>query len=129
MKINKLDHFVLTVSNVGKTVSFYTTVLDMKKVIFGESRMALKFGAQKINLHPCKNTFTPKAMQPTPGSADFCLLTETPLNAAIAHVQSCGVEIIEGPVERTGTRGKILSFYIRDPDGNLIEIANGVKQN
>ena len=124
MEISKLDHFVLTVRDIEKTVSFYTSVMGMKKEVFGEGRIALKYGNQKINLHEFGNEFEPKASNPIPGSADICFITETPLNEAISHVKSFGVEIIEGPVERTGAIGSILSFYFRDPDNNLIEVAN-----
>ncbi len=123
MKIIKLDHLVLTVKDIKKTVSFYTTVLGMQKEVFGKDRIALKYGNQKINLHLCDGDIQPKAMAPTPGSADLCFVTEDPLHSAIKQIQSCGIEIIEGPVERTGARGKIQSVYCRDPDGNLIEIA------
>ncbi len=123
MKITQLDHLVLTVKDIEKTVMFYTSVLGMKKEVFGEGRVALKYGNQKINLHSCDSNIHPKARKPTPGSADLCFLIDISLNSAIAQVKSFGIEIIEGPVERTGAQGKILSFYFRDPDGNLIEIA------
>lgn len=124
MEISNLDHLVLTVKNIEKTISFYESVLGMKKEMFGQSRMALKYGTQKINLHEAGNEFEPKANKPIPGSADLCFLTNTPLTEAIDHVKKCGVEIIDGPVERTGAKGPILSFYFRDPDKNLIEVAN-----
>lgn len=123
MKITQLDHFVLTVKNIEKTVSFYTSVLGMKKEVFGEGRVALKFGNQKINLHTCDSNIQPSAIKATPGSADLCFLIDSPLSEAMTQVQSYGIEIIAGPVQRTGATGKILSFYLRDPDGNLIEIA------
>ena len=126
MELSKLDHIVLTVSNIEKTISFYVSVMGMKKEVFGQGRVALKYGDQKINLHEFGNEFEPKANKPTPGSADLCFITKTPLNEAMSHVTSCGVEIIEGPVERTGAKGSILSFYFRDPDNNLIEVANEV---
>ncbi len=124
MKISKLDHFVLTVRDIENTISFYTSVMGMKKEVFGPGRVALKYGDQKINLHELGNEFEPKAGNPMPGSVDLCFVTKTPLNEAISHVESFGVDIIEGPVERTGAEGPILSFYFRDPDNNLIEIAN-----
>ena len=124
MKISKLDHFVLTVKDIEKTVSFYTSVMGMKKEVFGQGRVALKYGDQKINLHEFGNEFELKASKPMPGSADLCFVTKTPLNEAISHVKGFGVEIIEGPVERMGAKGSILSFYFRDPDNNLIEVAN-----
>jgi len=126
MELSKLDHIVLTVSNIEKTISFYVSVMGMKKEVFGQGRVALKYGDQKINLHEFGNEFEPKAIKPTPGSADLCFITKTPLNEAMSHVMSCGVEIIEGPVERTGAKGLILSFYFRDPDNNLIEVANEI---
>ena len=124
MEISKLDHLVLTVKDVEKTTSFYVSVMGMQKEVFGNGRVALKCGDQKINLHGFGKEFEPKAYKPTPGSADLCFLTPTPLNDAMAHVKSCGVEIIEGPVDRTGANGPIRSFYFRDPDDNLIEVAN-----
>jgi len=127
MEISTLDHLVLTVKDLAKTRSFYvSTVMGMKKEVFGSGRVALKYGSQKINLHEFGKEFEPKAHEPTPGSADLCFLTPTPLNDAMAHVKSCGVEIIEGPVERTGAKGPIRSFYFRDPAHNLIEVANEI---
>ena len=126
MKISKLDHLVLTVRDVAKTTSFYESVMGMKKEFFGNGRVALKYGDHKINLHESGKEFEPKAHKPTPGSADLCFITQTPLNDAMAHVKRCGVEIIEGPVERTGANGPIRSFYCRDPDHNLIEVANEI---
>jgi len=126
MEISTLDHLVLTVKDLDKTASFYVTVMGMKKEVFGSGRVALKYGSHKINLHEFGKEFEPKAHEPTPGSADLCFLTPTPLNDAMAHVKSCGVEIIEGPVERTGAKGPIRSFYFRDPAHNLIEVANEI---
>ena len=126
MKISKLDHLVLTVTDIEKTASFYVSVLGMVKEVFGDGRIALKCGSQKINLHELGKEFEPKANKPTPGSADLCFITHTPLDDAMAHVKRCGIEIIEGPVERTGTNGPLRSFYFRDPDQNLIEVANEI---
>ena len=124
MKVISIDHTVLTVRDIQATVDFYESTLGMEVEAFGEGRIALKFGTQKINLHQHGNEVEPKAESPTPGSGDLCFVTETPLDTAIAHVQNHGVEIIEGPVQRTGAQGPILSFYFRDPDLNLIEVAN-----
>lgn len=124
MKISKIDHIVLTVKDIDVTIQFYESVMGMVKENFGEGRVALKFGDKKINLHEYGNEFEPKAEKPMPGSEDLCFITETKLEKAIAHVQSKGVGIIEGPVKRTGAVGTILSFYFRDPDGNLIEVSN-----
>jgi len=124
MQISHLDHLVLTVANLDKTIDFYTRVLGMSVVTFGQNRKALVYGSQKINLHELGKEFEPKARQVQAGSADLCFIAETPLPQVIEHLQAQQVEILEGPVERTGAVGKILSVYIRDPDGNLLEIAN-----
>jgi catechol 2,3-dioxygenase-like lactoylglutathione lyase family enzyme len=124
MHINHLDHLVLTVRSIETTCDFYTRVLGMTVVTFGNGRKALQFGTQKINLHEAGREFEPKAQHPTPGSGDLCFITTVPLPAVIAHVQACGVTIIEGPAPRTGAVGEMVSVYLRDPDGNLIEISN-----
>jgi catechol 2,3-dioxygenase-like lactoylglutathione lyase family enzyme len=124
MHLTHLDHLVLTVADIDATIGFYTRVLGMTAVTFGQGRRALQFGPQKINLHRRGHEFEPKALQPTPGSADLCFITDIPLAEVIAHLGDCHVPIVEGPVERTGANGPILSVYLRDPDGNLIEIAN-----
>jgi catechol 2,3-dioxygenase-like lactoylglutathione lyase family enzyme len=124
LQIKQLDHLVLTVKNIRETVNFYVSVLGMARETFGEGRVALKFGRQKINLHEAGKEFEPKAAHPLPGSADLCLVTDTELRVAMAHVQSRGVDILDGPVRRTGANGPMLSFYIRDPDLNLIEISS-----
>ncbi len=126
MKILSLDHLVLTVRNVDASVDFYTNVLGMELCVFGNNRKALSFGAQKINLHQFTREFEPKADSPTPGSADLCFLTRTPMIEVISELQSKQVEIIEGPVQRTGAAGPILSVYFRDPDQNLIEVSNQI---
>lgn len=122
--ITNLDHFVLTVCSIDKTVEFYTTVLDMEKELFGEGRVALKFGSQKINLHQKGKEFEPKAALPTPGSADICLITDIAIEDALSRVKSHDIEIIEGVVSRTGANGPIQSIYFRDPDENLIEVSS-----
>ncbi len=126
MKINAIDHLVLTVKDLAITIEFYRTVLGMEVETFGAGRIALKFASQKINLHQQGKEFEPKAESPTPGSGDLCFITETPLAEAIEQVRKQGVEIIEGPVDKTGAQGAIISFYFRDPDLNLIEVANYV---
>ena len=123
MIIDRLGHLVLTVSDIEATCTFYTEVLGMREVSFGENRKALAFGSQKINLHQAGREFEPKAGKPTPGSADLCFVTSTPLPQVIERLRSRGIEIIEGPVQRAGALGPITSIYIRDPDLNLIEIA------
>ena len=124
MNINRLDHLVLTVNNIEATCSFYKRVLGMEVVVFGGGRKALTFGAQKINLHQKGKEYEPKALKPTPGSGDLCFITSVPISEVIAHLNSCGIEIIEGPVMRTGATGPIISVYFRDPDLNLIEVSN-----
>jgi catechol 2,3-dioxygenase-like lactoylglutathione lyase family enzyme len=124
MKIDRLDHFVLTVADIDASCDFYARVLGMDVVSFGEGRKALAFGIQKINLHQHRHEFEPKAQQPTPGSADFCLITSVPLDQVIDHLNQCGVAIEDGPVMRTGARGPIQSVYFRDPDANLVEVSN-----
>jgi catechol 2,3-dioxygenase-like lactoylglutathione lyase family enzyme len=122
-----LDHLVLTVADIERTLAFYTRVLGVEPITFGAGRRALCFGTQKINLHQAGQELTPRAACPTPGSADLCFLTVAPLDAVAAHLAACNVEIIEGPVERTGATGPILSLYFRDPDGNLIELSRVIE--
>ncbi|TRZ01028.1 hypothetical protein DNTS_034920 [Danionella cerebrum] len=122
--ISHLDHLVLTVRDLNKTTSFYSKVLGMEVVTFKGNRKALSFGEQKFNLHQVGKEFEPKAKTPTPGSADLCLITKTPLTTVAAHLKDCGVNIEEGPVDRTGAVGPISSIYFRDPDDNLIEVSN-----
>lgn len=122
--IDSIDHLVLTVADIDTTCDFYGRVLGMEKAVFAGGRVALSFGRQKINLHPAGNEYDPRAKHPVPGSGDFCLITETPLADVIAHLGASGVEIIEGPVAKTGAQGAITSVYFRDPDENLVEVSN-----
>ncbi|XP_046555879.1 glyoxalase domain-containing protein 5-like [Haliotis rubra] len=122
-KIERLDHFVITVADINKSVDFYTRVLGMEVATF-KGRKALNFGLSKINLHERGKEFEPKASSPTPGSADVCFITHTKLNQVMEHLKNCNVTIMEGPVERTGAIGPITSVYFRDPDDNLIEVCN-----
>lgn len=123
--LEQLDHIVLTVNNIHATTDFYSEVLGMDVVTF-EGRTALRFGDQKINLHQRGHEFQPHASHPTPGSADLCFITLTPMEEVISYLTDLRVHVEAGPVERTGTTGKLLSIYIRDPDQNLIEISNYV---
>lgn len=126
MRVDRIDHFVLTVADIQATSAFYEKVLGMETVEFADGRKALSFGGQKINLHRKGAEFLPNAGKATPGSADFCLTTGVPLEQVVAHLAVLGVTVEEGPVRRTGARSPLLSVYIRDPDGNLIEIANEI---
>jgi catechol 2,3-dioxygenase-like lactoylglutathione lyase family enzyme len=124
IRIRSIDHLVLTVADIDVSCAFYEKVLGMEVITFGQGRKALKFGHQKINLHRAGREFEPKAQRPVPGSADLCLIADTAVADVIAHLRACGIPILEGPVDRTGATGPIISVYFRDPDGNLIEIAN-----
>ena len=126
MRIDAIDHVVLTVRDIQIATAFYTRVLGMEAVTFGADRRALAFGVQKINLHEAGRELEPKAATPTPGSADLCFVTTAAPAAVLAHLDTCGVQVIEGPVMRTGARGPIASVYFRDPDGNLIEVSSYV---
>ncbi|HEX5086509.1 MAG TPA: VOC family protein [Nocardioides sp.] len=121
-EIDRIDHLVLTVADLDRTVAFYTSVLGMGVTTFGEGRMALTFGGTKLNLHQAGHEFEPKALRPTPGSVDLCLVVDDSIEAIAAGLTERGAEIVEGPVARTGARGPILSCYVRDPDGNLVEV-------
>jgi catechol 2,3-dioxygenase-like lactoylglutathione lyase family enzyme len=123
VKIDRIDHIVLTVADIAATCEFYSTALGMEVVNFGAGRVALAFGRQKINLHQAGREFEPKAKRPTPGSADICLIAAVPLQEVVAHLHACGIPVIEGPTPRTGAAGPILSVYFRDPDANLVEVS------
>jgi catechol 2,3-dioxygenase-like lactoylglutathione lyase family enzyme len=124
MDIDRIDHVVLTVRDIERTCEFYARVLGMHAVTFPGGRKALAFGSQKFNLHQAGKEFDPKAERPTPGSADFCLITRVPIVEVVEHLRACDVPILEGPVQRTGAVGSIVSVYFRDPDRNLIEVSN-----
>ena len=124
--IKSLDHLVLTVTDMDASCAFYQQVLGFGVETFGEGRVALTFGRQKINLHPLENKIDIIAKVPTAGSGDLCFLTDTPIDDVKAHVEERGVAVEMGPVQRTGATGTILSLYLRDPDGNLIEVANQI---
>ena len=124
MDLDSIDHVVQTVRDNPASVTFYTRVLGMREVVFGNDRRALAFGHCKLNLHQAGREFEPKAAHPAPGAVDLCLLARTPIAEIARHLAAHGVAIEEGPVERTGAQGPILSVYVRDPDGNLIELSN-----
>lgn len=124
MLIERLDHLVLTVADIERTVAFYRDVLGMRPETFGDGRTALHFGQSKINLHQAGQEFEPHARNPVAGSADLCFLAAEPLDAVVARLAAHGVPVEEGPVRRTGATGPLRSVYLRDPDGNLIELSN-----
>ncbi|MCW0213980.1 MAG: VOC family protein [Pseudonocardia sp.] len=123
MRIDRLDHLVLTVADLDATITFYRDVLGMEAQTFKGGRWALTFGNSKINLHEAGKSFSPYAAAPTPGSADVCLIVDGPLDDVVAELAASGVAIEEGPVERTGATGPIRSVYLRDPDRNLVELS------
>ena len=124
MKIDSIDHIVLTVESVDITIEFYTRVLGMEPITFAGGRRGLAFGAQKINLHPAANPYPEKAKIPTPGSGDFCMITKIPILNVINHFKVENVKIEVGPIPKLGALGNLISIYFRDPDGNLLELSN-----
>ena len=122
--IDRIDHIVLTVFDLDRTIDFYSRVLGMEPVTFAGGRRGLAFGRQKLNLHQAGREFEPKALRPAPGTIDLCFISTTPLEEVIAALEAEGVAIIEGPVQKTGALGPMMSVYFRDPDGNLIEVSN-----
>ncbi len=124
MKIDSIDHLVLTVKDIAATCEFYVKALGMEVVTFSENRKALAFGSQKINLQQLGRESQLIAAKPMPGSADVCFVTSVPISDVVAHLNASGVSLIGGPVERTGARGLMTSVYFRDPDMNLIEVSN-----
>ena len=124
IEIDGVDHLVLTVASIERTVAFYTDVLGMRTEKFGDGRWALHFGTQKFNLHEAGHEFEPKAQRPAPGSIDICLVASTPLDEVVDTLRARGVPIVEGPVDRTGARGPMRSVYVRDPDDNLVELCH-----
>jgi len=122
MRIAGLDHLVLTVADPDATVAFYER-LGMRREVFGDGRLALRFGSQKINLHRAGSEIAPHARRAIPGSGDICLLVEGDLDDVRRELAAAGIAVELGPVERTGAQGPIRSLYLRDPDGNLVELA------
>lgn len=123
MRVVGIDHLVLTVASIEATVAFYERVLGMQQEIFGaDKRTALRFGPHKINLHQVDRTFEPKSLRPTPGSADLCFLVDD-IGTVASRLAASGIAILEGPVGRAGARGLMTSYYVRDPDHNLIELS------
>jgi catechol 2,3-dioxygenase-like lactoylglutathione lyase family enzyme len=123
VRIDRIDHLVLTVGDIDRTIAFYVGVLGMTETAFRSGRKAVTFGSSKINLHQRGREHEPKARVPTPGSADVCLIVQESLDVVVAELTANGIAIEEGPVERTGAQGPITSVYVRDPDGNLVELS------
>jgi catechol 2,3-dioxygenase-like lactoylglutathione lyase family enzyme len=121
--IDRIDHLVLTVFDIERTLDFYSRVLGMEPVTFAGGRRGLAFGRQKLNLHQAGREFEPKALRPAPGAIDICFITEQSLDDVMAQLRAQGVVIIQGPVDKTGALGPMKSVYFRDPDGNLIEVS------
>ncbi len=124
MKVDSIDHLVMTVRDAEKACQFYARVLGMEVIAMENNRKALRFGKQKINLHERGTQFALNALHPTCGSVDLCFLTSVPLPEVINHLRACGVVIVMGPIVRSGATGPLQSVYFRDPDGNIIEVAN-----
>ena len=129
MNLQKIDHLVLTVADIERSCRFYCDVMGMRRVMFGENRTALHFGESKINLHPIGWDYYLKANNPTTGSADLCFIVDEDVCTLKISLKALGVEVIEGPIARTGASGDLLSIYMRDPDGNLIELANQTSES
>jgi catechol 2,3-dioxygenase-like lactoylglutathione lyase family enzyme len=121
--IKSLDHIVITTRDMQACIAFYGGLLGMRLETFGDGRKALAFGEQKFNLHDASTATDAYAAKPTAGSLDFCLLADRPLDEVMATLQAGGAKIELGPVMRTGARFPIRSIYLRDPDGNLVEIS------
>ncbi|HUP30531.1 MAG TPA: VOC family protein [Usitatibacter sp.] len=124
ISIDRIDHVVLTVFDLERTLDFYSRVLGMEPVTFAGGRRGLAFGRQKLNLHQSGREFEPKALKPNPGAIDLCFISQTPLAEVVEDLRTYGVHVIEGPVDKTGALGPMKSVYFRDPDGNLIEVSN-----
>lgn len=124
MRVASLDHLVITVQDIPQTIKFYVEILGMTEVTFGDNRKALSYGQQKINLHKFGEEFEPKAAAPLPGSADLCFIIDGELEEFIEHLNDNNIEILQGPVSRTGALGVLNSVYVRDPDQNLIELSS-----
>ena len=124
ISLGRIDHIVLTVCDIDKTIQFYRDVLGMNEITFGDKRKALQFGNQKINLHPESSEISPKAKHPATGAMDICFITLSPIANVIDDLRKLNINIELGPVQRQGAQGNTTSVYIRDPDENLIEIAH-----
>ena len=128
LRITAIDHIVLTVANISAACTFYKRALGLEIIEFDNGRKALRAGRQKINLHAEGREFSPHALRPTSGSADLCLITQEPLAEWLRHFQTLGIDLVDGPIPQTGALGRMESIYVRDLDGNLIEVASYLSQ-
>lgn len=122
--VNRIDHVVLNTGDVDTVSEWYVRVLGMEREVFGEGRVALRFGSQKINVRPTGADNWKTGAVDAPGSLDLCFIADVSAAEVGEHLRSCGVAITEGPVTKTGALGPMTSHYCRDPDGNLIEVAS-----
>ena len=122
--IVRLDHIVITVTDLERSLRFYRDALGLGVESFDNGRLALRIGEQKINIHVSGREFEPYAAKPVPGAADFCLITALPVAGLAEALEKRGIGVELGPVPRAGSLGPLNSIYLRDPDGNLVEIAN-----
>lgn len=123
LSLSAIDHIVLTVKDIDRSVRFYSQCLGCNVIRFGDDRFAVQIGSSKINFHQSDSPVKPHAIKPTAGSAHFCLLSSLTPEAIESFLKTQNIEIELGPVSRNGARGPITSFYLRDPDSNLVEIA------
>jgi catechol 2,3-dioxygenase-like lactoylglutathione lyase family enzyme len=124
LSVNRIDHVVLNTGDVDAITDWYVRVLGMEREVFGEGRVAMRFGSQKINVRPTGAPNWTTGAVDAPGSLDLCFIADMTADDVGAHLRSCGVTITEGPVTKTGALGPMTSHYCRDPDGNLVEIAS-----
>jgi catechol 2,3-dioxygenase-like lactoylglutathione lyase family enzyme len=122
--VTRIDHLVLTIGDLERTIEWYGTVAGMTHLTFGKDRHALAFGEQKINLHVRGHEIEPHAATPTAGSADICFIVDEAPDALRARLDRLGISIELGPVLRDGATGELTSYYLRDPDANLVELSS-----
>jgi catechol 2,3-dioxygenase-like lactoylglutathione lyase family enzyme len=127
MKINRIDHFVITTRSLVDCLHFYVDILGMEHVERG-GHHSLQFGSQKINIHTVKGEFQPAALDPEYGSQDFCLIVDGDLDAVKIEIEDKRWPVLDGIVQRNGALGPMRSIYLRDPDGNLVELSSYMRK-